>query len=173
MKYESTRGSVKGISFKDAVIMGLPSDGGLLLPETIPFVGGKLADWESLSYQSLAFEIMSLYIDDIDSEALKEIITRSYATFDHKAVTPLRRLEDIHLLELFHGPTLAFTDVALQFLVMFLSTFLRSAAQPSTYWAPPVVIPAAQLLRAFVVKTISISTLCSPKGNLVPLKNYR
>jgi len=116
MKYESTRGSVKGISFKDAVIMGLASDGGLLLPETIPFVGGKLADWESLSYQSLAFEIMSLYIDDIDSEALKEIITRSYATFDHKAVTPLRRLEDIHLLELFHGPTLAFKDVALQFL---------------------------------------------------------
>lgn len=96
--------------------MGLASDGGLLLPETIPNVGKQLASWKSLSYQSLAFEIMSLYIDDIDSEALEEIITRSYETFDHEAVTPVRQLEDIYLLELFHGPTLAFKDIALQFL---------------------------------------------------------
>lgn len=116
MKYESTRGNVKGLSFKDAVIMGLASDGGLLLPESIPDVSSKLGKWREHSYEALAFEIMSLYIDDIEGESLKEIINRSYATFDDAKVTPVRRLGETYLLELFHGPTLAFKDVALQFL---------------------------------------------------------
>ena len=116
MKYESTRGKVKGLSFKDTVIMGLASDGGLLLPESIPEVSKRLASWRTHSYEDLAFEIMSLYIDDIEDDDLKEIINRSYATFDDPKVTPVRRLGDTYLLELFHGPTLAFKDVALQFL---------------------------------------------------------
>ncbi|MFT7686011.1 MAG: threonine synthase [Candidatus Azotimanducaceae bacterium] len=116
MKYESTRGKVKGLSFKDAVIMGLASDGGLLLPESIPDVSQNIGNWREHSYEALAFEIMSLYIDDISDDNLKEIIDRSYASFDDAKVTPIRRLGDTYLLELFHGPTLAFKDVALQFL---------------------------------------------------------
>ena len=116
MIYKSTRGNVEHLAFKDAVIMGLASDGGLLLPEQIPDVSNQLADWQDFSYQQLAFELMSLYVDDIDDAALREIIDKSYATFDSDLVTPVRLVGDIHILELFHGPTLAFKDIALQFL---------------------------------------------------------
>ena len=116
MKYKSTRGDVTGIAFKDAVIMGLASDGGLLVPEEIPNVASQLGNWKSHSYQELAFEVMSRYIDDIEVGVLKDIIKRSYEDFDHPAITPLRVVGDLSVLELFHGPTLAFKDVALQFL---------------------------------------------------------
>ncbi len=116
MKYQSTRGGVSGLSFKDAVLMGLASDGGLLVPESIPDVSDRLGDFTSLSYVELAVEIMSLFIDDIDKARLAELVEKSYSTFDHKLVTPLVKVGDVHILELFHGPTLAFKDVALQFL---------------------------------------------------------
>lgn len=116
MKYCSTRGGVSGLSFKDAVIMGLADDGGLLIPEHIPDVSPHLARWAGLSYPGLALEIMAHYIDDIARDELAEIIERSYATFDSATVTPVKAVGDVHVLELFHGPTLAFKDVALQFL---------------------------------------------------------
>ena len=116
MKYISTRGGVEPISFKDAVMMGMASDGGLLIPEKFPDVSAKLQDWKSLTFQELAFEIFSLYIDDIPSESLKKLINKSYSTFDHELVTPVYKLKNLDILELFHGPTLAFKDVALQFL---------------------------------------------------------
>lgn len=116
MRYKSTRGEVTGIAFKDAVMMGLASDGGLLLPESLPDFSGSLADWKDLSYSDLAFNIMSEFIDDISAGDLRDIIDRSYATFDDPLVTPLKQLGEVHVLELFHGPTLAFKDVALQFL---------------------------------------------------------
>ena len=116
MRYKSTRGGVTDVSFKDAVIMGLAHDGGLLLPESIPDVAPLLDSWVDLSYQQLAHEVMSCFVDDIEDEILKEIIERSYSTFKHSDVTPVRRVGEVHILELFHGPTLAFKDVALQFL---------------------------------------------------------
>lgn len=97
--------------------MGLADDGGLLLPRTIPRIGcDTLAAWQELSYPELAFEIMSRFVDDIPSSDLREIINRSYSNFSHDEVTPLVHHGDYHILELFHGPTLAFKDVALQFL---------------------------------------------------------
>ena len=116
MKYISTRGGVEPISFKDAVMMGMASDGGLLIPEFFPDVTDKLTSWKSLSFQDLAYEIFSLYIDDIPSTELKNLIDKSYSTFDHPLVTPVSKLKKVDILELFHGPTLAFKDVALQFL---------------------------------------------------------
>lgn len=116
MKYQSTRGGVAGLSFKDAVIMGLASDGGLLVPETIPDVTPQLDAMAGLSYPELAAKLLSFYIDDISDADLKDLVARSYASFDHELVTPLVKVGDIHVLELFHGPTLAFKDVALQFL---------------------------------------------------------
>ncbi len=97
--------------------MGLADDGGLLLPRTIPRIGSDtFASWQKLSYADLAFEVMSRFIDDIPVSDLKDIINRSYATFTTKDVTPLVHHGDLHILELFHGPTLAFKDIALQFL---------------------------------------------------------
>ena len=117
MKYISTRGGIAPISFKEAVMMGLATDGGLLLPETMPAVSEEtLRAWRPLSFPRLAQEILAIFIDDIPAGDLADLIDRSYATFRHPAVTPLVKKGDIHILELFHGPTLAFKDVALQLL---------------------------------------------------------
>jgi len=119
MKYKSTRGGVAGIGFVDAVLMGLADDGGLLVPETIPQVGEEtLMKWQELSYPELALEVISLFVgEEIPRDELKELVVASYGTFRDPAVTPVQRIRpDLAVLELFHGPTFAFKDVALQFL---------------------------------------------------------
>jgi len=117
MRYLSTRGKVRDISFKDAVMMGLADDGGLLLPETIPALSpGELAALEKLAYPELAFQILSRFVGDIPAADLKGLIDRSCRSFDHPEITPIRHEDGVYVLELFHGPTLAFKDVALQFL---------------------------------------------------------
>ena len=116
-KYISTRGGVEPIDFTSAVMMGLADDGGLLIPEEIPDVRDRLALWRTLSYPELAYELISLYVGDtIDAASLKGIVQRSYATFAAEDVIPVKPVGDINVCELFHGPTLAFKDVALQFL---------------------------------------------------------
>lgn len=117
MLYISTRGGISPLPFQDAVMMGLARDGGLLLPQHLPTVDRTVLDgWQQLSYQQLALEILSLFVDDIARNELEELIDRSYATFTHPQVTPLRHEGGLYILELFHGPTLAFKDVALQLL---------------------------------------------------------
>lgn len=119
MNYISTRGQVSPIGFIDAILMGLADDGGLLVPERIPHIAeATLAQWQQLSYPELALEIFSLYVnDEIPRTELKQLVDDSYATFRHEEVTPVRQLDDSrYVLELFHGPTFAFKDVALQFL---------------------------------------------------------
>jgi len=117
MRYQSTRGGVSGLSFKDAVMMGLADDGGLLVPESIPRLGeGDLAALAKLAYPELAFQIISRFATDIPAADLKSLIDRSYASFTHPEITPVVKQDDLHILELFHGPTLAFKDVALQLL---------------------------------------------------------
>lgn len=117
MRYLSTRGGIEPVRFKDAVMMGLADDGGLLLPEIIPAVTpDELESWRSLSYADLAFCIISRFVDDIPEADLKSLINRSYSTFSHPDVTPVVKQDGVYILELFHGVTLAFKDVALQFL---------------------------------------------------------
>ena len=117
MRYISTRGGIDPISFKDAVMMGLASDGGLLLPQSYPTITREqLESWRGLAYPELAFEVISRFIDDIPASDLKALINRSYATFTHPEVTPVVKQNGVYILELFHGVTLAFKDVALQFL---------------------------------------------------------
>lgn len=117
MEYISTRGGVPAIGFKDAVMMGLADDGGLIIPAAIPDVRGRLAEFKHLGFADLAFEIIKLFVGgDIADSVLQQVVARSYASFDHPEVTPTVKLGDVYILELFHGPTLAFKDVALQFL---------------------------------------------------------
>ena len=119
MNFVSTRGSVNKIGFIDTVLMGLANDGGLLVPEKIPQLPAeKLKAMSKLTYQELAFEIFSYYVDgEIPENELKELIQKSYASFRHPEVTPVQKLKDnMYVLELFHGPTFAFKDIALQFL---------------------------------------------------------
>ncbi len=116
MRYISTRGGGEPLPFKDTILTGLARDGGLFLPQAYPDVSGRLAAWSKLSYPELAFEIIRLFADDIPEAALRDIVSRSYRTFRHAEVTPVVGVGPLHVLELFHGPTLAFKDVALQFL---------------------------------------------------------
>jgi threonine synthase len=98
-------------------MMGLGVDGGLLLPEEVPQVDSQTySAWQSLPYPELAFQVMCRFIGDIPPSDLQSLFNKSYATFDMTQVTPLVHFNDLHILELFHGPTLAFKDVALQFL---------------------------------------------------------
>ncbi|MDZ4184251.1 MAG: threonine synthase [Desulfuromonadales bacterium] len=117
MQYLSTRGQIKDLSFKEAVMMGLADDGGLLLPDHIPLIPpDELDSLTELTYPELAFNILQRFIDDIPASRLRELIQRSYASFTVPEVTPVVKKGNLYILELFHGPTLAFKDVALQFL---------------------------------------------------------
>ncbi|MEC8149502.1 MAG: threonine synthase, partial [SAR324 cluster bacterium] len=125
MKYSSTRGAVKGIGFKEAVMMGLAEDGGLLVPDEFPKVHDRLREWKSLPFQQLCLEIMELFVSqDLSRDALEGLINRSFASFRHPLITPVKKLKTYSVLELFHGPTFAFKDVALQFLGNLFEHFL-------------------------------------------------
>ncbi|PID76607.1 MAG: threonine synthase [Deltaproteobacteria bacterium] len=130
MQYFSTRGGIKSISFTEAVMMGLAEDGGLLLPRTIPRLGSEtINSWENLDYHELAYEIMRRFIEDIPESDLKDIIFKSYENFGHKKITPIVKKGDLYIMELFHGPTLAFKDVALQFLGNLFEYLLKKNGQ--------------------------------------------
>lgn len=128
VRYISTRGNAPILSFEDVVLAGLASDGGLYVPETIPtFSAAEIASMQALSYPELAYTIISRFTgDSIAPETLEKMIAESYKTFRHAAVAPLKQL-DAHsfVLELFHGPTLAFKDFALQFLGRLLDHILQ------------------------------------------------
>ena len=109
-------------------MMGLARDGGLLIPEEIPDLTGCLAAWKKLSFVELAFEVMRLY-SDLPEKDLKAIVQRSYSKFDVKEITPVVPVNGIYILELFHGPTLAFKDVALQFLGNLFEYILKESKQ--------------------------------------------
>lgn len=118
MEYISTRGGDHPVGFKEAVMTGLARDGGLFLPRRIPDVRAALPAWRQLAYNELAFEIMRLYVD-CPAADLRQLIGASTAAFQHPEITPVVSLNNLHILELFHGPTLAFKDLALQFLGRF------------------------------------------------------
>ncbi len=115
MNYISTRGGVEPVSFSDAVMDGLARDGGLMLPESLPRMDDRLVALRALPYNALAFEIMQPYVD-LPQADLRRLIDTAYGTFRDPEIAPVRKVGDIYVLELFHGPTLAFKDIALQFL---------------------------------------------------------
>lgn len=120
MKYISTRGGMAPQSFSDILLEGLAPDGGLTVPETIPHVSAETREqWRGLGYAELAAEILSLFIDDIPREDLRRLTAAAYNTevFPGPQMVPLKPLKDgMSLLGLSEGPTLAFKDMAMQFL---------------------------------------------------------
>jgi threonine synthase len=119
MKYVSTRGGSKPRGFEDVILAGLAPDGGLFVPDEVPkFSRSEIASWVNLSYQELALNVMTPFVDGAIPEGdLRNLISESYKTFRHEDIVPLVQLNDNEwILELFHGPTLAFKDFALQFL---------------------------------------------------------
>ena len=130
MRYISTRGQAPELSFEDTMLTGLARDGGLYVPASLPrFAPGDISAMAGLSYEEVAFRVMRPFICDAFSDAeFGDIIARAYAGFGHAARAPLKQLQDNHfLLELFHGPTLAFKDFAMQLIgQLFQAALARS-----------------------------------------------
>lgn len=120
MRYISTRGNMLPKAFSEVVLSGLASDGGLVIPESYPKISKpELEEWRNLNYPDLAFKILSKFVDDIPGTDLRGIIDRTYTheAFHNDEIAPLNTLEPgIHILSLSNGPTLAFKDIAMQFL---------------------------------------------------------
>jgi threonine synthase len=134
MRYISTRGHAGSLSFKEVLLAGLASDGGLYVPETIPsFSPQDLSRLATLSYTELAYEVIAPFVGDSFSAAeLRSMIEAAYADFRHGAIAPLTQLaHDQFVLELFHGPTLAFKDFALQLLGHLMEATLKGAKKKS------------------------------------------
>jgi threonine synthase len=118
MRYLSTRGQTPALGFSDAVATGLAPDGGLFLPEELPqLTGADLEAFAKLEYPQLCAAFLRRFATDIDEATFARIAAQSYTTFSHPEIAPLVPLaDDLYVLELFHGPTLAFKDFALQLL---------------------------------------------------------
>lgn len=117
VKYFSTRGGGHPVSASEAVLKGLAEDGGLFFPDHIPVFEKSIRQLSELSYQDLAFEVMKLYLSDYTEEELKDCIRKAYDDkFDTEEIAPLAYTEDACYLELFHGATIAFKDMALSIL---------------------------------------------------------
>ena len=135
MEYISTRGGAEALDFAGATLAGLASDGGLYVPREWPsFSQAEIAAMAGLSYAELAQRIMQPFVgDSLTPDKLLELTRAAYGRFAHKAVTPLEQFDEQHwLLELFHGPTLAFKDVALQLLGLLFEEFLGRGNQNLT-----------------------------------------
>mmetsp|Transcript_28715 Transcript_28715/g.54303 ORF Transcript_28715/g.54303 Transcript_28715/m.54303 type:complete len:463 (+) Transcript_28715:90-1478(+) len=127
MRYISTRGTAPSLSFEEAMLSGLARDGGLYVPETIPTLdAATIAAMEGQSYEQIAYTVMRPFVGDTFSDAeFRACIDRAYAGFGHAARAPLVQLDQGHfLLELFHGPTLAFKDFAMQLIGQLFQTAL-------------------------------------------------
>ncbi|WP_299826752.1 threonine synthase [uncultured Roseobacter sp.] len=127
MRYISTRGTAPILNFEEAMLTGLARDGGLYVPETIPqMTGTEIARLEGLSYEAIAYRVMRPFVGDVfTDDEFEGIIDRAYAGFGHAARAPLVQLDQGHfLLELFHGPTLAFKDFAMQLIGQMFQTAL-------------------------------------------------
>lgn len=120
------------MGFEDAVLAGLASDGGLYIPETMPhFSSAEIDSMVGMDYRDLVFQVINPFVDgEIAESDLKELINTAYASFRHAAVAPLVQLDNnLHVLELFHGPTLAFKDFALQLLGQLFDLILAKRDQ--------------------------------------------
>lgn len=133
MRYVSTRGQAPVLNFEGAMLSGLARDGGLYLPETIPAFGG-LNDLDGLPYEEVAFRVVRPFTgDSFTDDELRGAIDRAYARIEHTAKAPLRQLAPgHHLLELFHGPTLAFKDFAMQLIAQLFEIALKRSGERIT-----------------------------------------
>ncbi len=132
MQYFSTRGQAEIKDFTGVVTSGLAEDGGLYMPETIPtFTPEEIRSWKNLSYNQIAFKVIEQFVDgEIPDADLKAIIEKAYSSFRTPQVVDYKELEkDVYIMELFHGPTLAFKDVALQFLGLLQDYILSKQEQ--------------------------------------------
>lgn len=123
MLYNSTRGGEKGITSSMAILKGIADDGGLFMPDHFPKLDKKLSELAGMTYQETAYEVMKLFLTDFTEEELKHCIDSAYdSKFDTEEIAPLALADDAYYLELFHGKTIAFKDMALSILPHLMTT---------------------------------------------------
>ena len=124
--YKSTRGTGDKITASQAILKGLSDDGGLFVPDSIPTLDVDLETLSKMNYQEIAYEVMSRFLTDFTEEELKSCIEKAYdSKFDTKEIVPLVKKGNAYIMELFHGPTIAFKDMALSILPHLLTTAAR------------------------------------------------
>ncbi|PIW28279.1 MAG: threonine synthase [Rhodospirillales bacterium CG15_BIG_FIL_POST_REV_8_21_14_020_66_15] len=172
-KYISTRGQAPALGFEDVLLAGLARDGGLYVPETWPqFSADDIRAMKGLSYSALAQKIMAPFIGDaIPAADLKALVEDAYATFEAPDVLPLKKIGgDEYLLELFHGPTLAFKDVAMQVLGRFFDYVLKKRGQRITIVGATSGDTGSAAIEACRDKDAIDIFMLHPKGRVSPVQ---
>lgn len=169
--YISTRGQTRPHTFSEAVSVGLAPDGGLFLPERLPDLREELPTWETLSYPDLCLAFFRHFVDDMEAPRLEAVVARSYSGFDHPKIAPLVQLDQsLYVQELFHGPTLAFKDFALQLLGnLYEEQILRTGKPINVLGATSGDTGAAAIHGLLGKKGVNIFILY-PNGRVSPLQ---
>ena len=124
--YHSTRGAGQPVSASEAILRGLSGNGGLFVPDSIPALDKSIKELSGMTYQEVAYEVMKLYLSDFTEDELKDCIRKAYdEKFDTEVIAPMAEVEGAYYLELFHGATIAFKDMALSILPHLMLTAAR------------------------------------------------
>ncbi|WP_455475763.1 threonine synthase [Bartonella sp. B17] len=173
MKYISTRGEAPALGFTETIMTGLASDGGLYLPEKFPHLSpDALRALRGQSYTTIAKTILWPFVDnEIEYTSFEKIIAESYATFHHPATCPLLQIgSDEFILELFHGPTLAFKDVAMQFLSRLMDYILTKKNRCATIVGATSGDTGGAAVQAFAESGHADIFILFPKGRVSPIQ---
>ena len=176
MQFVSTRGQAPVLGFSDAVLAGLASDGGLYVPQSWPQLSAaEIAGFAGRSYADVAYAIISRFTgDEIAPARLKQIIDDAYAVFRHPSVAPLVELAPGHfVLELFHGPTLAFKDVAMQFLSRIMDHILAERGLKATIVGATSGDTGSAAIEAFRGRDTTDIFILHPQGRTSPVQRLQ
>ena len=173
MQFLSTRGG-SSVTFTSAVAQGLAPDGGLYLPEDFPDLRSNLDQWSSLDYPTLCLEFFRYFATDISEHDLKESIDSAYRSFSHNETAPLIELGiNCKCLELFHGPTLAFKDFALQLLGNFYELQIKREQKPLCILGATSGDTGAAAISGLLGKDGVTVFILYPKGKVSPLQEMQ
>ena len=173
MKYVSTRGNAPELGFCDAILAGLASDGGLYVPKVWPTLSDEeIASLAGKSYAEIAFAVMWPYVEgEIPEATFRTMINEAYATFRHDAVAPLVQTgPNEYVLELFHGPTLAFKDVAMQLLARLMDYVLAEKGARATIIGATSGDTGGAAIEAFRGRSNTDIFILFPNGKVSPVQ---
>ncbi|MET0169141.1 MAG: threonine synthase, partial [Aliihoeflea sp.] len=173
MRYSSTRGEAPQLGFADVLLAGLARDGGLYLPDHWPqFSADEIRAMRGLSYPELAIRLLTPFVEeDIAADDFRRIVEEAYATFRHEAVCPLVQTgANEFTLELFHGPTLAFKDVAMQLLARLMDHVLSERGQRATICGATSGDTGGAAIDAFAGRDRTDIFILFPHGRVSPVQ---
>ena len=173
MKYVSTRGEAPKLGFQDALLAGLARDGGLYIPETWPTLSqDEIRSMAGQPYAETAKKVLAPFVEgEIPTSDFHKMIDEAYASFHHPAVAPLVQIDDNHwVMELFHGPTLAFKDVAMQLLARLMDYVLAERGQKATIVGATSGDTGGAAIEAFRGRENTDIFILFPKGKVSPVQ---